>query len=331
MLAAVFKGEGRLVLEDVPKPEVSAPDDCLLKVEAASLCGTDIHILAVPPRFPAVLGTILGHEYVGKVVDIGDRVEGLKKGDRVVVDPNLKCGYCHPCRNGRSNICLNMKAIGEDIDGCFAEFSRVPAKAVFKVPADLPADLGALAEPLACVLNGVRKAQISPGDSVAVLGAGPIGLLFIQVFKLCGAGSIISSEVSDLRRRVAVESGATAVHNPLEGKLSESIGGVDVVVDAVGSLLSEGLEVVSPGGKLILFGMTHEAKAVIPQVEVILKELQILGSFIAKDTFPLAVELIAGGKLELEKLITHRVSLSEIEVGLEAIRSGEAIKVIVTP
>ena len=188
MTAAVFKGNGQLAVEEVPVPELQKPDDVILRVEAASVCGTDVHILDVPPGHPATEGAILGHEFVGEVVSCGEAVGHLEKGDKVVVAPNISCGTCIYCRKNKANLCVNMTTLGIFIDGGFAEYCRAPASALHPYSRNLPPDKAVLAEPLSCVVNAVKKVDVVPGQSVLILGAGPIGQLFIDVLKANGAG-----------------------------------------------------------------------------------------------------------------------------------------------
>src|SRR5438876_722129 len=161
MQAAVFEGEGRLVVRDVEPPELRAPDDVLLAVRAAGICGTDVHILAVPPGHPATPGVIMGHEYTADVVATGDRVDHVAPGDRIVVDPSIWCGSCPYCQMGLTNLCDRMTGIGIFRHGGFAPLSVVPARAVYRISSDVASEIAALAEPLADVLNGSANLEWS--------------------------------------------------------------------------------------------------------------------------------------------------------------------------
>ncbi len=335
MVAAVFEGEGELALKEIPVPQIKTEDEVLLEVEVASICGTDVHILEVPPGHPATPGTVLSHEYVGRILEVGKAVTQFKIGDRVVVDPNLKCGSCGYCKMGMPNMCENMTTLGIFIDGGFARYNVAPVKALHSISVHLPSELAVFAEPLSCVVNATQKLHGHPGESVVILGAGPIGLLFTQMFKASGAGKILVSEISEYRTRVAQESGATRVINPLKEDLgrvvkSETGAGADVVVDAVGVLFKVALGIVRRGGRILLFGQNYQARAEIAQNDITRNELTILGSFIAKFTFPPTIKVIESRVLNLEKLITHRLPLSEIHRGIEAMRNQKAIKVVIT-
>ena len=169
MQAVVFHGEGKWGIESAPVPHIASDTDVLLKVDRASICGTDIHILSVPPGHPATPGSILGHEYVATVVDAGDAVTHLGSGDRVVIDPNITCGLCQYCRLGMSNVCENMTTLGIFRNGGLAEFNLAPAKSLHRIRTDVPPERATLAEPLTCVMHAFEKASLTPGESVVVL------------------------------------------------------------------------------------------------------------------------------------------------------------------
>ncbi|RLE13163.1 L-threonine 3-dehydrogenase [Candidatus Aerophobetes bacterium] len=336
MLAAVFEDEGKLVVKEVDLPVIKRDDEVLLKVKAASICGTDVRILEVPPVFPATKGVVLGHEYIGEVFEVGEKVTEFKPGDRVVVDPNITCGSCSYCKMGMPNMCERMVSLGEQIDGAFAEYSLVPSKMLHKVSLKLDPELAVFAEPLSCVVNATGKLKVQPGENVVILGAGPIGLLFTQMFKASGAGKIIVSEVSEYRGKYAVESGATRLVNPAKENLEEIVKqetaiGADVVVDAVGTLFKDAIRIVRKGGRILLFGQNYKARSEIFQNDITRNEITILGSYIAKFTFPPAVKIIESGVLNLKKLITHRFSLKDIYKGIDLMRDKKAIKVVITP
>ncbi len=186
------------------------------------------------------------------------------------------------------------------------------------------------------MVNATQKLKVQPGGNVVVLGAGPIGLLFTQMFKASGAGKIIISEVSEYRSEYIKESGATRIVNPLKEDLEkvvkeETVIGSDIVVDAVGTLFKQGTRIVRRGGRILLFGQNYKARAEIAQNDITRSELVVLGSYIAKFTFPLTVKIIESKILNLEKLITHRFSLKDIHRGIEVMRDRKAMKVVITP
>jgi 2-desacetyl-2-hydroxyethyl bacteriochlorophyllide A dehydrogenase len=336
MQAVVFRGAGEWRLEDVPRPQIGAGDDVLLRVNRASICGTDIHILAVPPGHPATPGSILGHEYVATVTEIGDGVRNVEAGDRVVIDPNITCGLCEYCRLGLANLCENMTTLGIFRHGGLAEFNLAPAKALHKISKDVAPERATLAEPLSCVLHAFEKSALVPGESVAILGAGPIGLLFLMMFKAAGAGKVFVIEPTEFRRRMAERLGADAAFDPTSEDFAAEVKaitriGVDVAVDAAGKLLAESLELVRRGGRVILFGVNQHAEARLNQYAITRYEVSIFGSFIQRTAFPKVVRVLEAGLLPVENLITHRLGLSEIGEAFEAMRTGEAIKAVVQP
>jgi threonine dehydrogenase-like Zn-dependent dehydrogenase len=336
MRAAVFGGDGRLTLEERPDPTVDAPDDVVIAVEACGICGSDVQILNVPPGHPATPGTILGHEFVGRVVAAGPAAStaGVHVGQRVVVDPDPKCGACGPCRAGRPANCENIRALGVYRDGALAACVKAPAAAVYPISEDVPAELAALVEPLACVVNGTNRAAVRPGESVVVFGAGAIGCLFTAVFKSAGATPIIVVEPTAGRGVVARQVGADEVLTPDEfaARRAELLPyGADVVVDAVGSVLGPAIEAAAMGGRVVLFGMNGNARPPIHQVEITEKGLTILGSYISNFTFPAAIKLVEGGQLGLAPIVSAVVTLDDVVDGVARLRSGEATKIVITP
>jgi (R,R)-butanediol dehydrogenase / meso-butanediol dehydrogenase / diacetyl reductase len=336
MQAIVFRGAGQWALEELPRPRIEANDDVLLRVDRASICGTDIHILSTPPGHPATEGSILGHEYVATVMDVGAGVSDLRPGDRVVVDPNITCGLCEYCRLGLTNVCENMTTLGIFRHGGLAEFNLAPARALHKISRDVPPERACLAEPLACVLHAFEKSTPVPGESVAILGAGPIGLFFLMMFKAAGAGKVFVIEPTEFRRRMAERLGADAALDPNASDIAAEVKavtriGADIAVDAAGTLLPESLDVVRRGGRVILFGMNSRAGRQVNQFFVTRHEISILGSYIQRTAFPKVVRILEAGLLPLENLVTHRLKLSEVGEGLEAMRSGGAIKAVIAP
>ena len=333
MRAAVFEGEGRLVVRDVDDP-LPGPDEVLLEVEACGICGSDVQIINVPPGHPSTPPVVIGHEFVGWVRAVGDAVQGLPSGTRVVVDPDPKCGACEPCRSGRPANCVNIVALGVHRDGALARFVTAPADSVYRIDPGVPAEMAALVEPLACVVNGTNRAAIRPGESVVVFGAGTIGCLFIAVFRASGAGRIVAVEPSSVRAEVARAVGADLALGPEDwaarrgGLLPQ---GADVVVDAVGSVLPQAIEAAGMGGRIVVFGMNGNARPPVHQIEIVEKGLTILGSYISNFTFPAAIRLVEGGRLNLAPMITAVIPIDETLAGIDRLRSGEAVKVVITP
>jgi len=344
MLAAVFEGEGRLVLQERPRPKLHTPGDVLVRVTAVGICGTDLHILQVPPAHPAQRGCILGHEFTGVIAEVGDGVSGLKPGNAVLIDPHPPCGVCLPCRRGAPDICEYLlssaepghpNTIGIFSDGAMTSYVRVPQHALYRISAAVPPHLAALAEPLACVVNATDKVRMQPGETAVILGAGPIGLLFTLLFRASGCANLIVSEVSEYRRRAAAACGATRVVDPrtsdLRALLREYGGGADVVVEAVGPLLDEAIGLVCRGGSVVQFGHDELARPTIRVADIVRNEITIHGAFIGKYCFERVVRILESGILPLDRIVSHRLPLQKVHEGLEALRTGQAIKVILEP
>jgi threonine dehydrogenase-like Zn-dependent dehydrogenase len=336
MPAVVFHGQGRWGLERAPRPVLESADDVLLEVDRAGICGTDLHILATPPGHPATPGSILGHEYVATVVELGSNVRHLQPGDRVVIDPNLTCGYCAACRQGRTNGCAHMTTLGIFRHGGLAKLNVAPGKALYKIGSDVAPERAALAEPLSCVLAAFEKISILPGEEVAIFGGGPIGLLFLLLFRSAGAGAVYVIEPAAWRRDMAEKCGADAVFDPHEADLNYAIGpasgeGVDLAVDAVGHCLADAIGLVRPGGRVLLFGMDQTAAPVTRQYDITRREVTLIGSFIQRTSFPKVVRILESGKLPVERLITHRFPLSGFGQAIELLGQGRAVKVILEP
>jgi threonine dehydrogenase-like Zn-dependent dehydrogenase len=314
MPAAVLADAGRLEIAERPVPSPNGAEDVVLDVAACGICGTDLQILG--GGHPATVGVILGHEFTGTVADVGEGVTSLGPGDRVVVAPNVSCGQCEWCRRGLRNQCERFTTNGVFVDGGLAPHVRVPASACHPIARSLPAHIAALVEPLSTVVHGVRQARPFPGETALVIGAGPIGLMFVALLRLAGLHVGVaepSEERAELARRLGAEE--------LGGE------GADVVVDAVGSQLGTALDRVAKGGRILLFGVNARARTEVAQERITRDELTIVGSFVGQDVFPDAIRLLEGGRLDLEPLVTHRIALEELPGAVEELRAGRAVKV----
>jgi len=352
MLAAVFKGEGRLELEQRPVPQIQRDDDVILQIGAVGICGSDLHILHVPQRHPAKLGVILGHEFGGRVVEVGKGVEGLKPGDHVAADPNPGCGKCQGCRNGLPCACENLftpfltpEAIapewtlppGQWWDGAMAEFMRIDARRLYPIGKHVPMWQVAMFEPIGVIVNGMSKINFQVGESAVVLGAGPIGLLAVCMLKANGASKIIVSEPTLRRRQAALACGADVVVDPnkedvKERVLAETEGkGVHVAVEAVAGLLPLTIDLVRPFGRVMAIGMPLTGDVQVSPVKIVLYEIQIYGVILMKHTMDTVIRILEAGLLPLDEIVTERLPLEKVHEGLELARRGEAAKVILTP
>ena len=313
MPAAVLADAGRLEIAERPVPTLNGADDVLLDVGACGICGTDLQILG--GGHPATVGVVLGHEFTGTVAEVGEAVTSLEPGARVVVAPNVSCGQCEWCRRGLRNQCERFTTHGVFVDGGLAPHVRVPASACHPISAALPPHVAALVEPLSTVVHGVRQARPFPGETALVIGAGPIGLMFVALLRLAGL-RVGVAEPSEERTELARELGAE--------DLDEA---ADIVVDAVGSQLATALERVAKGGRVLLFGVNAQARSELAQERITRDELTILGSFVGQDVYPDAIRLLEGGRLDLEPLVTHRIALEELPGAVDELRAGRAGKV----
>lgn len=337
MRAVVFEKIGQHKLVTMPVPQIREPDELLVKIEASSICGSDLHILSDPPGCIAVPGTVIGHEMVGEVLETGSAVTGFRPGDRLVCDPNISCGHCEACRTGHANMCENLHIHGVDRHGFFAQYACVPERSAIKISPALSTEQAIFSEPLTCVMSAVNKVRLLPGETVVVIGAGPIGLYFLSLFKANGAGKVISVELSEYRIEYAKKMGADVVLNPKDQDVAEEIHaltagrGADVVVDAVGMCIADALRYVCRGGRVLLFGQNGAAKETICQNDITRNEITLFGSYIGPYTMNATVKLLESGLIDFSKMITHRLPLSEFDVGLVAMRSGMALEVILDP
>jgi len=334
MTVPVFRGEGRLAYEQRPIPTVTLPDDVLVKIEACGICGTDLNILAVPPAHKATPGIVIGHEGVGIVAEIGPAVQGLRRGDRVVIANRLTCGRCAYCRRGLDNQCTDYQTIGTTLDGAFAPFLRAPARALWKIDPSVPRDDAALFEPLACAVGAVKRAPFQVGDNVAIIGAGPMGLLFGQLYRALGAGRVIVVDVAPFRLEFAQAIGmdvaldATAVDVAAAVKRITGLG-ADIVVDAVGNQIAQAVSLARRGGQVILFGLRPHDSPPVNQYTITRYDLTVHGTFVGLHPFAQTIQLLESRRVQPSALVTHRLPLSALEQGVALMRTQQAMKVLI--
>ncbi len=335
MKANFFIGSGAFELREVEQP-TPGPGEVVIKNMACGVCGTDVHIKNGEPGSADVTPpVVLGHEYAGEVVAVGSDVSSLAVGDHVTVDPNIYCGQCEYCQNGKKQLCETMQAVGVTQDGGFAQYSLVPASQAFLLNKDVSFESGAMAEPLACCLHGLDLAAIKPGQTVCVVGGGAIGLIMLQLAKLSGAARLLLSEPNEKRRQAAPRLGADLVidpTNPASRQLAEN--SADVVIECVGNnpAVQSAFDFAKKGAVLVLFSVPKpEASFPLPLFDVYKKELTIKGSFVNPDTHARAVALINAGRVDFTPIITHRFPLSQLSEAVEAQRGSESIKVLVLP
>jgi L-iditol 2-dehydrogenase len=337
MRAAVLRGPRRLAVEAVDVP-AAGPGEVVVRVTAAGICGTDYRIWTGerPVSYPLVPG----HEFVGDVAAVGPGVARVTAGDRVAVEPNWGCGRCDLCREGSGNICLRRTTAGIDRAGGFAEMVVLPEGACWRAPAGVDRDRLVLTEPLAVVVRAVARAAPQPGESAAVVGAGTLGLLALQVLRARGCRVLVVSR-SERRLALARALGAEAVVAQERGDpvgLARTLSGrdgVDLVVETAGTAAAVEFTLgqvgfVRPGGRVVLTGLPHEA-ARVEFFWLVRREIDVRGSMVYQQEFGEALALLADGAIDVAPLLTHRFPLEAIEQALETHRRPEAIKVAVLP
>jgi L-iditol 2-dehydrogenase len=333
--AAVFTEPGTIELTELADPRW-APDEVVVRVATCGICGTDRAIFRGEAF--ATLPVVLGHEFSGQVVEVGPEVTSISVGDRVAVDPNVVDGTCFYCRRGETNLCSGLTPLGITRPGGFAEFAAVPATNAYRLPESVSLEAGSLVEPLACCVRGTDQAAIRLGDIVAVLGAGPIGCLLIQLARLRGAGTILAAEPDPSRRGHAVAAGADQVCAPKDthAALAElrDPGAADVVIEASGrAQAAEGaFSLVRRGGTVLLFGVYPEQEQIaVNPFRVNEDELRVVGSLNNPNTHQRAVDLLASRRVNVDGLITHRLGLAQLRDAMVRENFPGAGKITVGP
>lgn len=336
MTAAVFKGEGRLEIEKVDIPVIKEPTQVLIKVKSASICGSDIHGLHVPPGQYIRPGVIMGHEFYGYVAAAGKKADSYEVGDCVVVNPCVPCGECWECRNDMENLCVNPYHYGQTGDGGFAEYVVADAGQLFKLPKDISPDIAPQTEPLACVMSGIQMIRPTPVDDVLLYGAGPIGLTFIRVLKMYGVRKLAVCAKGAKRISQAKDCGADIVIDTEKETASEVLKrewnhGADLVIDAVGAgkIMEEAVRLLNSHGRLLLFGLNYNASAKVPPAVFTQKELKVYGAL--GKNFVDSLALLQDEALGIKDFVSHRFALKDIHKALKLLKSKEACRVIIYP
>jgi threonine 3-dehydrogenase len=318
------------------------PSDVLVRVKIASICGTDLHIYGwdrwsqgriKPP-------VTLGHEFCGVIERVGSEVGALKEGDFVSAEMHVNCGHCHQCRVGEAHICPNVRIIGIDQDGAFAEFVRIPATNIIKLDPSIPEHYGAILDPLGNAVHTVLAGQIA-GQTVLVTGCGPIGLMSIAVAKACGSSIVFATETNEHRRRMAKKMGADVVLNPAAedavAKIHGETGGtgVDVLLEMSGNptAIQQGFKALRAGGRASLLGIPTESVPLDLVNDVIFKGATVQGIYGRRmyETWVQMTALLKAGRLNLEPLFGERVNLSQFEDAFAKLQGGLAGKILLYP
>ena len=330
MKAVVLSAVNTLAIAEVEKPKPGVKE-CLVKVLACGICGTDRHIYH--GEYPSAKPVILGHEFGGVIEEVGSNSK-FKVGQVVSVDPNIVCGTCPDCVAERTAFCPDLTALGVNINGGLAEYVLTPDSQIYPVKADLNPLHLAFIEPLACSIRGLDLANLKGGEKVAVLGGGVIGLLVVQLAKLAGASEIVLITRQKFRRDVALKIGATRVIDPNSEDVNTVVTNMDVVFECAGAVetFKQAQNISRRGGSVIVLGLTaSDVTLEVNPFNIVVNELRIQGSFLNPLTQGRAAELVESGKLNLDILISKVVDLAGVQAILDAPPAEGDIKYIACP
>ncbi len=312
MKALVLTGKEMMTVQEVAKPQIKA-DEVLINVKFCGICGTDVHIFHGEPGSAEVTPpVILGHEFAGEIVEVGEAVHTLKVGDHVAVDPNIYCGHCAYCRQGRVQLCENLSALGVTRDGGMAEYCAAPATACLKIADSLPYQNGAMVEPLSCVLHGFDQIDaITPETNVLIIGGGFIGSLFLQAIQLYSSKKVSVCELDINKHDQLQQLGADATYQTT----AEITDTFDLVIECVGKKITSeaAIACAGKGANILLFGVpSPDTELTIPAFDIFSKELKITSSFINPFTLSKAVALLNEEKIQIAPLLSHTITLEEV-------------------
>jgi L-iditol 2-dehydrogenase len=342
MKAGVLYKAHDLRLEERPRPAPGA-GEVLVQIKAVGICGSDMHLYEEGRIGNAVLEqpVVLGHEAAGEVVELGSGVTSLKVGDRVALEPGIPCRQCAYCKRGEYHLCPDVKFHGvPGSDGYFADYAATPADFAFKLPDNLNYVQGAMLEPLAVGLQAATEGEVRPGQSVAILGSGPIGLSALQASAVHGVTNIIVVDVVPRRLEMAKELGAThvvdATQTPAVQEIVRLTGGLgaDVVLETAGAVptIQQTLYAARRGGVVVLVGISSQANVPLDVVRIVRSRMQVRGCFRYVNQYPVAVSLASTGKVDVLASVTHSFPIDQLKEGIEfAIKRKDiAIKCVVT-
>ena len=333
MKAVVVEKPGCVQVKDVPEP-VAGPKDVVVAVGACGICGTDLHI--IDGEFPpTTYPIIIGHEFGGTVVAVGDAVVGVSVGDRVGVDPTLNCGECYFCQRGQGNLCERWNAVGVGAHpGGFAERVAVPERSVYHLPEQMSFAAAALIEPVSCVLHGFHLLSPKPGDSYLVYGAGPMGLQNAQVARFFGARVVALIDLNPARLEIARSFGFDVVGQSLDEVRHVAPRGFDNVIEATGKtrVAELAIDAVIRRGKLLLFGVCPPGeKAAFDPFKIYNEELSIIGTMAVLNSYGPAIDLLASGAVDAGRMVTHTFPLDQFADAVALVRAGDGLKVQIDP
>ncbi len=333
-------GPGAEYIEvDIP---TCGPEEVLVKVGATSICGTDVHIYEWNQWAASRIRTpqIMGHELAGEVVEVGSQVKWVKVGDRISAETHIPCGHCYQCRTGRMAICRNMKIFGVDRDGVFAEYAVVPEVDVIKNDPGIPYEYASVQEPLGNAVDTVLAEDVA-GKTVAVMGAGPVGLFGVAVARASGASAVYVTDINEYRLGLAEALGATKTFNPRSTDVVAEIieatdgNGVDVAVEMSGNpeALRQALKVTTPGGRVSILGLYYVEVTLDLNNDVVFKALRVYGvtGRTMFQTWYKSAGLIKSGLIDLKTIITHTFPLADFDKGMKLMAEGNCGKIVLVP
>ncbi|MGI6083960.1 MAG: zinc-dependent dehydrogenase [Acetivibrionales bacterium] len=343
MKAVILSGPNQFAPGTIEKP-IPGSGDVVIRMRATAICGTDIRILEGKKTKGVRYPSVIGHEMCGEISEIGSEVSGFAIGDRVSVANVIPCGNCSSCLGGRENACLNRKALGYEFDGGFAEYVLIPRIAlqsgnVVKLPDSVSYEEGALIEPLSCCIRGLKNAGTKFGDTVLIVGAGPIGLMHMQLAKIAGAFKTIVSEPNAYRLATAKKLGADVVVDPNNENLEEIVMretdglGADVIILAIGvpAMVNQCLKLCKRGGSVNLFaGFSGTGESTIEANLIHYNELNVNGSTAYRRIDYLeAARMVAAQRINLKELVTHKFTIDEFDKAYNVAKSGEGLKIVI--
>ncbi|MCZ8510968.1 L-threonine 3-dehydrogenase [Paenibacillus filicis] len=336
-LVKEHRGPGA-ILKEIPVP-TCGPDEVLVRIKATSLCGTDLHIYNWDKwaKKTVVTPIVFGHEFAGIVEAIGDRVTGVQLGEHVSAEGHIACGTCKACRTGNAHVCPHSKSFGITAPGCFAEFAIVKASNIIRNDPELPFELACLQDPLGNAVQAVLSGEIV-GKSVAVIGAGPIGLLSVMVAKACGAGTIYAVDVNPYRLQMARRLGADLTINAAETRTSDALlsltegEGIDVILEMSGNpqAIADGFKSAARAGRVSLLGIPTKEVTLDLTEQVIFKGLRVEGITGRKmyQTWYQMKGLINQKRIDLSQIVTHKFNLTQYQEAFRLMEQGECGKIV---
>lgn len=343
MKAVVLEGPNQFITKEIETPVIN-DNEILLKMVRAAICGTDIRILEGKKKKDVRYPSIIGHEMCGIIEQVGKNVTGYSVGEKVAVANVIPCHTCSSCLSGRENACMNRLALGYQFDGGFAEYIKIPEVCikdgnVIKLLEDVSYTSGALIEPLACCIRGMRNVGTGFNDTVLIIGAGPIGLMHLQLSKIAGASKVIVSEPIASRREKAITLGADIVVDSKNEDLEKIIMnetdglGVDVIIVAIGvpAIVNSTLKLCKKGGSVCLFaGFAGTGECTVEVNTIHYNEINVCGSTAyKKEDYLEAAELVKTGRINLDEIATHTFSLDEFQEAYEMQKSGNGLKIMI--